>query len=99
LTSFEKAIRWAQFDAANAFRQWPVGKQPMLPDHYKDIRVTSYKPMNLQFGPNKMSATQIVEVRYYSTESSRVHTLRHKQHWEYSKEHKRWYLMSELPQF
>jgi hypothetical protein len=99
LTGFEKAIRWAQFDAANGFRQWPMGKQPPLPDYYKNIRVTSYKPMNLQFGPEKMSATQIVEVRYYNTDSSRVRTLRHEQKWEYSKENKRWYLVSELPKF
>lgn len=99
LRSFEKAIRWAQFDTANSFRQWGVGEQPMLPEHYKNIRVTSYQPMNVQFTPDKMGATQSVTIRYYRTDTSREESLRHDQKWEYSEKNKRWYLVSELPKF
>lgn len=99
LAGFEKAVRWAQFDAAYSFHEWPPGAQPSLPAKLKNIRVTGYDVANLRIDNEGVRAWQIVTIRYYDLDTSREHSITHSQEWRYEEKEKRWYLISEMPDF
>lgn len=99
LAGFEKSVRWAQFDAAYSFRKWPPGEQPTLPAYLKNIRVTGYDAANLRLDKDNLTAWQLVTIRYYDLDTSRERSVIHSQEWHYEAEKKRWYLISELPDF
>lgn len=99
LAGFEKAVRWAQFDAAYSFRKWPPNVQPTLPANIKNIRVTGYDVTGLRFDKEHMTAWQLATIRYYDMDTSRERSLIHSQEWHYEPEEKRWYLSSEMPEF
>ena len=46
-----------------------------------------------------MTEDQTVSIRYYNTETSREKTLRVQQHWKYFEEEKRWFILSDPPDF
>lgn len=99
LAGFEKAVRWGQFEAAYSFRRWPPGTPPTLPANLKNIRVTGYDAGSLRLDKESMTAWQVVTIRYYDLDTSREHSIIHSQEWRYDPEEKRWYLISEMPEF
>jgi hypothetical protein len=46
-----------------------------------------------------MIVMQIVDFQYYRMRNVTVRTTTDRQQWEYDKEKKRWYLLSDLPHF
>lgn len=99
LRAYEKAIRWAKFDIAYSFRKWDADEQPRLPARLKNVRVTGYEVGNSRFDEKTMTTTQFVTIRYYNTDTLRERSLEDKQRWKYFPEPKRWYLLSDLPDF
>lgn len=99
LSTYEKAIRWRDFDAAYAMHQWDQQDLPSLPAQLKYIRVTHYEVKDLHFDQTAMTARQTAIIRYYNTETSRERTLEHVQQWTYHKGNKRWYQTSKPPVF
>lgn len=95
LGTYEKAVRWADFDSAYALHK----NKQAVPDQLKDIRVTRYEVKDLQFDSATMSASQTASIRYYNTGTSREHELEQQQLWEYDQQTKRWLLISEPPAF
>lgn len=94
LRSYEKAVRWANFDAAYSFHKWEDEAQPALPANMKDIKVTSYQKSNEKFNQKKLEMKQLVTVRYYNTNNLRERSLQIQQDWKYFPDLKRWYLTS-----
>ena len=95
LRSYERAIRWANFDAAYSFHKWEEGVQPTLPANIKNIKVTRYQKTNEQFDQKNLRMKQRVTVQYYNTSNLRERSMQIQQDWKYFPELKRWHLMSD----
>ena len=95
LRGYEKAIRWAKFDAAYSFHKWDGDAPATLPASMENIRVTNYETTGQKFDPKAKIMKQMVILRYYSTDSLRELTLKLPQEWKYFPEQKRWYLISD----
>ncbi len=99
LKGYEKALRWAKFEAAYSFHKWDTDEQPSIPRHLKNIRLTSYSVNNRKFDVKTMTAKQTVAISYYNKNNLREKSLEDKQRWKYFPDEERWYLMSEPPTF
>jgi len=99
LRGYEKALRWAKYEMAYSFHKWDTEEQPSIPEHLKNIRLTSYGANNQSFDEDNMTATQSVTIRYYNQNNLRERSLEDKQRWKYFPDKKRWYLMSKPPTF
>ncbi len=95
LKGYEKALRWAKFEAAYSFHKWDTNEQPSIPSHLKDIRLTSYSVNNSKFDASTMTAKQTVAISYYNKNNLREKSLTDKQLWKFFPDEERWYLMSE----
>lgn len=95
LRGYEKAIRWAQYDAAYSFHKWEAGMQPSMPENIENFRVTKYKTFGEQFNPKEKTMKQTVKLRYYNTEDQRERSLEQPQEWKFFPDNDRWYLVSE----
>ena len=99
LRGYEKALRWAKYEMAYSFHKWDTEEQPSIPEHLKNIRLTSYGASNQSFDEDNMTATQSVTIRYYNQNNLRERSLEDKQRWKYFSDKKRWYLISKPPAF
>jgi hypothetical protein len=95
LRGYEKAVRWAQFDAVYSFHRWEDGQQPSIPARMESIKVTKYETSREKFDPKAKIMKQTVTVHYYNTDDQRVRTLKYPQEWKYFPKFKRWYLISD----
>ncbi len=99
LKNYDRAIRWGQFDAVYAFRQWKDEERPTAPQSLKNLRVTQYKVLSTDLSIDKQRYTQVVKIHYYLLDSPREREVTDRQKWEYDEEQKRWWLVSEIPAF
>ena len=95
LRGYEKAVRWAQFDAVYSFHRWQEGEEPTIPASMEKIKVTQYETSREEFDPKAKVMKQTVTIRYYNTDDQRVRSFKHPHEWKYFEENKRWYLISE----
>lgn len=95
LRGYEKAIRWAKYDAAYSFHKWEEGSQPSMPKDIENFRVTKYETFGEKFNEKDMVMKQTVKLRYYNTEDQREKSLQHPQEWKFYPKSKRWFLISE----
>ena len=96
---YEYALRWSDYDAANAMRN-PESTIPSPdPAVLKKYRVTSYSVVNSLLSEDGLTLTQIVDMRYYNEENLRERQLTDRQKWVYDEEIEIWYLDSPLPAF
>lgn len=94
LRGYEKAIRWAQYDAAYSYHKWEDAAPTSLPPDIENFRVTHYETFGEKFNAKDMVMKQSIRLRYYHTETQREKSLRHEQEWKYYPESKRWFLIS-----
>ena len=94
------AIRWGEYEAAYGFKKLPDidAKMPDFQD-MKDIKVTSYRVKQTMISEDEMVVVQLVDIQYYRMRNVTVRTITDRQRWEFDKEKKRWYLISDLPNF
>jgi hypothetical protein len=98
---YERAIRWSDFNAANALRRQEkeTGDAPD-PETLKHIKVTSYERVNAVPADDDNATMRItVEIIYYHDESMKLVTLMDHQVWKYDTENKTWYITTPLPAF
>jgi PBP1b-binding outer membrane lipoprotein LpoB len=96
---YEYALRWSDYDAANAMRN-PESTIPSPdPATLKKFRVTSYTVVNSLISEDGLILTQIVDMRYYNEENLRERQLTEQQEWVYDAENEIWYLDGPLPAF
>lgn len=93
LRSYEKAIRWAQYDAAYSFHKWE-GDAPKMPENIENFRVTRYETFGEKFNQKDKTMKQTIKLSYYNMEDQRVKSLKHPQEWKFYPESKRWFLIS-----
>lgn len=95
LRGYEKAVRWAKFDAVYSYHQWKGDEEPELPANMENIRVTKYTSSKQKFNEKDQIMKQTITVRYYNTDSLRELSLKHRHEWKYFPKLKRWYLISD----
>lgn len=99
LKNYERAIRWADFDAAYGFHRWGDGDDPTPPKRLGNVRVTQYQLVNSHMATDNLSYTQTVRISYYLLDSPRERQIIDRQRWEYDEKAGRWWLASPPPQF
>ena len=95
LRGYEKAVRWAQFDAVYSFHRWQGEQEPSIPAGMEKIKVTKYETSRERFDPKNKVMKQMVSISYYNTDDQRVRSLKHPHEWQYFEDSKRWYLISD----
>jgi hypothetical protein len=97
---YQSAIRWGDYEAANAYRiQHGADAQTPGPESLKRFRVTSYETLNTVLNEDETKATIIVQIRYYDDDRMKEMTLTDRQRWQYDSELGQWFLESPLPAF
>ena len=100
LRSYERAIRWGDYSAADSFRAPSLREQePTDSTRYKDFRVSSYKVLRGVPNADATELTQSVQIQYYHDHSPRIRTVVDEQNWRYDSDTKTWYLHGPLPDF
>jgi hypothetical protein len=95
-----RAIRWSEFEAANAFTETArAGKDPVDLKNLEHIKVTSYEIKQSNLSREEKEARQVVEFRYYKVDDVTIRILRDDQLWKYDPKAGGWYLQSGLPDF
>jgi hypothetical protein len=98
LHTYEIAIRWGQHEAVKEFIL-DFEKQARNFKKFRLLKVTSYEVLSLKISESNVQAEQRVEINYYDPVNPVEKTLIDRQVWEYRKETKRWYLLSDFPDF
>jgi hypothetical protein len=98
--SYGKALRWSQFEEANAYRDISrsEGKQPDL-KKLSLVKVTSYDVRQTTLSKDKLKAVRIVDIEYYKMNNVTVKTIRDREVWEYDVKKETWLLVSDFPDF
>jgi hypothetical protein len=98
LRGYEKAVRWAQFDAVYSFHKWEKS-QPITPEYMEKIRVTRFESNGEKFDPKTKTMKRNIKLRFYNTDDQRERSVRYAQEWKYFDDTARWYLVSEPVSF
>ena len=96
---YEYALRWSDYDAANAMRNPETTVTSPEPATLKQFRVTSYTVTNSLMSEDGMILTQIVDIRYYNENNMREKQLTDRQKWVFDPENEIWTLDGPLPSF
>ncbi len=101
LRTYETAIRWSYLRQAYSLKKPEQLKDIEIPQGLENIKVTQYevlKPAIIDSAKNDI-ARQVVFISYVEQDRQQEKTLTDHQLWEYDKNAKRWYLISEMPAF
>ena len=99
-SSYEHAIRWGDYDVANALRKkQETDHEAWNVDKLDKIRVTSYELLSSNLSEDQLRVHQAVKIRYFNADQMIEKTLIDKQLWEYDETEKAWFLQSGLPAF
>ena len=96
---YEYALRWSDYDKANAMRNPESTSQSPDPATLGKYRVTSYTVVNSLMSDDGLTLTQIVDIHYYNEENLRERQLTDQQTWIYDEENEIWVLDGPLPAF
>jgi PBP1b-binding outer membrane lipoprotein LpoB len=97
---YENAIRWGDYEAANAYRlQEDDGTPAPNPENLKRFRVTAYEILNTVLNEDETEARIVVQISYYDEERMKEVMLTNRQTWKYDAELELWYLDGPLPAF
>jgi len=100
LFAYERALRWQNYDTVIAFHK---NEHSTLTQekrkHLKQFRVTAYDEVYRSLGRDAKSATQVVEVKYYTNEYAVIRNITLKNQWEFEEKSGRWFLSNPLPAF
>ncbi|MEJ2728491.1 MAG: hypothetical protein P8185_08270 [Deltaproteobacteria bacterium] len=94
------ALRWGEYETAYGFKR-PPNIDDEIPDFHdlRDVRVASHRVKQTIISEDQMTVKQIVDFQYYRMRNVTVKTITDRQKWEYDEGKKRWYLISDLPNF
>ncbi len=97
---YENALRWGYYSVAYDYIKKTNSGQ-VEPDFGKlrDIKVSTYENLRSTLSGNEQQALQTVEIKYYNINTLVEKTLIMEEKWEYDREEKRWYLLSNFPDF
>jgi len=101
LNAYETAIRWSYIRQAYSLLKPELIKDIEIPQGLENIKVTQYEILEPAVIVSMKSdiARQSVFISYVEKDRQKEKTITDHQLWEYDKEAKRWYLISDIPAF
>ncbi|MEN8131556.1 MAG: hypothetical protein ABFS45_15455 [Pseudomonadota bacterium] len=99
--AYGKMLRWGQYEDAASMRRAREGEElkSIDTDHFKEIRVTSYRVTRSELTEDRKEATVSASIDFYHERQNRLTTLHDQQSWWYDEQRKKWYLEDDLPAF
>lgn len=100
ITSYEVALRWAQYLDAYNYHVSPNGTQPPVNlDKMSDISVTGIDISDKVVDEDQTKALVKGVIRYYNKNQGTEKKLKLEQTWWYNEKNKQWYIDGEFPVF
>ena len=100
ITSYEVALRWAQYENAYSYHVSPNGTQPPVNvDRLHEISVTGIDITEKLMNEEKTEAYIKGVVRYYNKNEGTERKIKLEQTWWFSAENKQWFIDAEFPDF
>ncbi|MFT5395642.1 MAG: hypothetical protein ACI85N_000829 [Gammaproteobacteria bacterium] len=100
VTSYDVAMRWAQYPEAYAYHVSPNGTQPPADlDSLKELSVTGVKVIQKTLNPENTEAIVKTEISYYFKDEGTIRKLKLNQRWWVKEETNQWFIDGEFPKF
>jgi hypothetical protein len=100
VTSYDVAMRWAQYPEAYAYHVSPNGTKPPADlDSLKELSVTGVKVIEKVLNPENTEAIVKTEISYYFKDEGTIRKLKLKQRWWVKEETNQWFIDGEFPVF
>ena len=99
LRTYESTIRWGDLRKAYSFLKPELAATTEVPSGLENIRVTGYEVISPPVSLSEDNATQVAYIKYVRKDQQMEKTITDQQLWEFNPEEKRWYLISNVPDF
>lgn len=100
VTSYDVAMRWAQYPEAYAYHVSPNGTKPPADlDSLKELSVTGVKVIEKTLNPENTEAFVKTEISYFFKDEGTIRKLKLKQRWWVKEETNQWFIDGEFPKF
>ena len=100
ITSYEIALRWAQYQDAYSYHVYLDGTQPPVDiSRLNEISVTGIDVIRKSIGENQDKAFTRIEIKYYNKSEGTVRKLSLEQKWWFNENNAQWYIDGEFPKF
>ena len=100
ITSYEVALRWAEYPEAYAYHVSPNGSQPPADlDALTELSVTGVKVIAKVLNADKTEANVKTEISYFFKDQGMIRKLKLEQRWWVKGETSQWFIDGEFPVF
>ena len=100
ITSYDVALRWAQYQDAYAYHVSPNGTQPPADlERLNEISVTGVKPVQKIINEDHTEATVRYVITYYIKDQGTLKEIKAEHNWWVNQETNQWFIDSEFPKF
>lgn len=100
VTSYEVAMRWAEYSEAYAYHVSPNGTKPPADiESLKELSVTGVKLIEKVLNTENTEAFVKTEISYYFKDEGTIRKLKLKQRWWVKEETNQWFIDGEFPKF
>ena len=100
VTSYDVAMRWAQYSEAYAYHVSPDGIRPFTNlDLLEELSVTGVKVIEKTLNPENTEAVVKIEISYYFKDEGTIKKLKLQQRWWVKEETNQWFIDGDFPKF
>lgn len=100
ITSYDVAMRWAQYPEAYRYHVSPNGTQPPADlDALKELSVTGVNVIEKVLNEDRTEANVKTEISYFFKDEGTVRKLKLQQRWWVKEETNQWFIDGEFPKF
>ena len=100
VTSYDVAMRWAQYSEAYAYHISPDGIRPFTDlDLLQELSVTGVKVIEKNINLENTEAVVKIEISYYFKNEGTIKKIKLEQHWWVKEETNQWFIDGDFPKF
>ena len=100
VTSYDVAMRWAQYSEAYAYHVSPDGIRPFTNlDLLEELSVTGVKVIEKTLNSENTEAVVKIEISYYFKDEGTIKKLKLQQRWWVKEETNQWFIDGDFPKF
>ena len=100
ITSYDVAMRWAQYPEAYRYHVSPNGTQPPADlEALTELSVTGVKIIEKILNENNTEANVKTEISYFFKDQGTIRKLKLQQRWWVNEETSQWFIDGEFPEF
>ena len=100
VTSYDVAMRWAQYSEAYAYHVSPDGIRPFTNlDSLEELSVTGVKVIEKTLNSENTEAVVKIEISYYFKDEGTIKKLKLQQRWWVKEETNQWFIDGDFPKF